>query len=54
MGKIAQMCSEPVVSQHNDLKGMLVPGYSMVLSVQTSQEWFACIRMRPVIVNSPN
>jgi|GEM_PF-5684996 len=26
MGKIAQMCSEPVVSQHNDLKGMLVPG----------------------------
>ena len=28
MGKIAQMCSEPVVSQHNDLKGMLVPGIS--------------------------
>ena len=35
-------------------RGMLVPGNSMVLSVQTSQEWFACIRMRPVIVNSPN
>ena len=32
------MCSEPVVSQHNDLKGMLVPGYSMVPSVQSYSE----------------